>query len=97
MAEFLRHASRRVRERSSPGKQGGFGGAAGPPNSGPSLQRGGMSGGERKILSKAIPTDDVIPDDFLEDFLGGSCIPMVERGLIFLADVVSKASAHASI
>ena len=44
--------------RSPPGKQGGFGRAAGPPNGGPSLQRGGM---------------------------GGSCIPMLKRGLIPLA------------
>ena len=58
--------------RSPPGKQGGFGGAAGPPNGGPSLQRGGMRGrGSEEFLRGSSHGDDVIPEEFLEEFLGG--------------------------
>ena len=62
------------------GKHGEFGWAARPPNSGPSLQWGRVGEGKWGILQGVIPEDDVIPEDFWEDFLGGeSCIWRVDR------------------
>ena len=71
MAQFPRHASRGVRGAKPPG---GIWGAAGPPNGGPSLQRGGMrEGGSGGFLRGSSHGDDVIPHPgaFFGGFSGG--------------------------